>query len=81
MAAMAIEMTIRQIMNSCPDSPVTGIKSGDTAGGDAKGRKSKTTGDSSTDRIYHRTDQIQKVVDFLLTNFIESEHPNGECCF
>ncbi len=44
MATISIEIGIRQIMNSDPDSPLTGIKGGDTAGGDAKGRKSKATG-------------------------------------
>jgi len=62
MAAISIEMTIRQIMSTDADTPVIPISS--------QPQNYRSRDQSAAETIFRRTDQIQKVVDFLLTSFI-----------
>lgn len=72
LAAISVEMTVRQIMNNDINShpsflhhPIPSAMS-----------VFLSQNQSYADIIYRRTDQIQKVVNYLLINYIDSDQPN-----
>eukprot|EP01083_Nonionella_stella_P046431 124359_1 len=68
LAAISVEMTVRQIMNSdIATSGHHGLSSMSSALNQNR---------SAAEIIYRRTDQIQKVINFLMTNYIDSEQAN-----